>query len=188
MNSLNDKNRNEYLKRIGYKGGLEPSLAVLQNLQKAHLFNVPFENLDIHYGNVIHLNIDELFVKIVKRNRGGFCYELNGLFYELLISLGFNAKRISARVYNKEKGYGEEFDHMAIIVNINGVEYLTDVGFGEFTIAPFKLELGLSQSDTRSVFVIDKFEEEYLRVNKVVNGEFTPEYIFKNIERRFEEG
>ena len=93
--------KGKYLDRIKYSGGLEPSLDLLKKLQKNHLLNIPFENLDIHFKVAIKLNIDRIYEKIVQNNRGGFCYEINGLFYELLRSIGFKAKRISARVYNK---------------------------------------------------------------------------------------
>ena len=125
-----------YLERMGFRESTEPGLESLTQLQEAHLLNIPFENLDIHYGIPIELDIDKIYQKIIIDKRGGFCYELNGLFYELITAIGFKAKRVSARVFNKEKGYGPEFDHLAIIVDISGVEYLSDVGFGEFTFAP----------------------------------------------------
>jgi len=178
-------NKEKYLNRINLSGELKPTLEVLKILQKAHLLSVPFENLDIHNNRPIELNIEQIFEKIVANNRGGFCYELNGLFYELLTSIGFNAKRISARVFDKEKGYGHEFDHLAIIVNIDGSEYLADVGFGEFTFAPLKLELNTLQNDQRGDFVIRKYDEQYFQVSKMVNGQSTPEYIFTKLERAF---
>jgi len=99
--------------------------------------------------------------------------------------LNFNAKRISARVYNKDNGYSPEFDHFTIIVKIEGTEYLTDVGFGEFIFEPLKLQLGIVQNDERGSYVIDKYNDEFFRVNKITNGEYTPEFIFKNIEKEF---
>ena len=86
-------NHLDYLKRINYSGSLEPSLKVLKQLQQAHLMSVPFENLDIHYGRTIELDLDKIFNKVVVDHRGGFCYELNGLFGELLSMLGFKIKR-----------------------------------------------------------------------------------------------
>jgi len=175
----------KYLNRINYSHELEPSLSTLRKLQKAHLLTVPFENLDIHYNISITLDVNRIFNKIVLNNRGGFCYEMNGLFYKLLKSLGFDAKIISARVYDKEKGYGQEFDHLAIIVDFGDTQYLTDVGFGEFTFSPLEINLNKIQEDQRGNFVIDKFDESYFRVSKIVNGELIPEYIFTNLGRKF---
>lgn len=180
-------NINKYLERIKFKGDVRPELDVLKKLQRTHLLHIPFENLDIHYKVPIQLSINSIFEKIINQHRGGFCYELNGLFFELLQAIGFDAKRVSARVYDNEKGYGQEYDHLAIVVTIGDVQYLTDVGFGEFTFGPLELKEGLIQYDARGVFQIDRFEDDYLRVSKIEEGKTTPEYIFKNKERAFEE-
>ena len=78
----------QYLKRINYVGQTDPDLQVLKELQTKHLLSVPFENLDIHLGIPISLRIPDIFEKVVLRRRGGFCYELNGLFIELLHAPG----------------------------------------------------------------------------------------------------
>lgn len=181
-------NVQKYLDRIQYKGRANPEEEVLENLQMLHLLNVPFENLDIHYGNPISLDINRVFIKVVENKRGGFCYELNGLFYELLIALGFRAKRVSARVFDGNKNnYGEEFDHLAILVEIDGNEYLTDVGFGEFAFKPLILKPGIVQEDRRGNFVVEAFENERFRVSKWNAGEWKPEYIFSTVSREPEE-
>ena len=178
--------KEKYLHRIKYSGSLEPNLDVLKKLQKNHLLHVPFENLDIHNAIPIELSIDRIFEKIVHQNRGGFCYELNGLFYELLIALHFDAKRISARVYDKNKGYGKEFDHFAIVVSINNIQYLSDVGFGDFIFEPLQIKTGNIQEDERGNYVIDTYGDNYFRVNKI-EKETTPEYIFSTIRREFQD-
>ncbi len=178
-------NQTTYFKRLNFVGDPNPSLETLQTLQKKHLFGFPFENLDIHWGNRIELAIPKVFQKVMHNNRGGFCYELNGLFFELLASLGFELKRISARVFDKDKGYGQEYDHLTILAKINGVEYLTDVGFGEFTFAPLKFEMNTIQKDERGEFVFDRHEADYFRVNKIVDGEKIPQYIFKDLHRSY---
>ena len=179
--------KEKYLDRIKYTGGLKPNLNLLKRLQKNHLLNIPFENLDIHNKVPIELNIDRIYEKIVQNNRGGFCYELNGLFYELLHSLGFRVKRISARVYNKDNGYSPEFDHFTIIAKIGNADYLTDVGFGEFIFEPIELKLGKIQNDDRGRYLFDIYEDGYLRVNKIEDGTSTPEFIFKKVERELVE-
>ncbi|GAB4301102.1 MAG: arylamine N-acetyltransferase [Ignavibacteriaceae bacterium] len=175
-----------YLARIEYKGAIEPSLTVLSGLQRSHLLSVPFENLDIHYRNKIE--IGKSYNKIVLMNRGGFCYELNSLFCWLLKMIGFDAILVSGRAYNKEKGFGPEFDHMAVIVTIGNQKYLSDVGFGEFAFAPLKLELNCNQTDERGVFRIRKYDDYYLAVEKQTSpGVFTYEYLFSLQERQPEE-
>ena len=176
----------QYLERINYVGPLNPTFEVLSKLQLAHLMNVPFENLDIH--NKTKIDLKNLFDKIVTRKRGGFCYELNGLFYELLKEIGFTVKMISARVYDSKKEYSPEFDHMAIVASIKDDNYLVDVGFGEFAFAPIEIELNKDTIDPRGIFRIETFDENYKVVRKKnAEGNFIPEYIFSEKERQLEE-
>ncbi len=129
-----------YLDRIGYAGPREPTTDVLRVLQRAHLLAVPFENLDINPGGTpIALEVDAIFDKVVRRRRGGFCYELNGLFAVLLEQLGFDVTRVSARVSRGNNAFGPDFDHLALVVRTEAT-YLADVGFGDFSMEP--LELG----------------------------------------------
>lgn len=177
-----------YLLRIGFTGPHEPSLLTLAQLQKCHLLTVPFENLDIHYSLPISLEIQKIYRKIVLLNRGGFCYELNILFYHLLIALGFMAKIISARVFNsREQTYGPEYDHMAIIVSLGSCEYLVDVGFGEFSFAPILIEYDRLQIDERGEFVVKKYDDQYLQIAKKSEAGYLPEYIFTTIPRQIHE-
>jgi N-hydroxyarylamine O-acetyltransferase len=176
-----------YLARINYRGKLEPTLAVLSELQLAHLLHVPFENLDIH--NKVKIDLSKSYEKVIDHNRGGFCYELNSVFFQLLKSIGYNVKMISARVFNNNsKTYGAEFDHLASIVKIDAEEYLVDVGFGEFAFHPLKVELNIEQEDARGIFKFEKGDENYWIVSKKnTEGEFVPEYKFSMIERKLDE-
>jgi N-hydroxyarylamine O-acetyltransferase len=169
----------EYLERIGYEGNTEPALGLLNALQKKYLLNIPFENLDIHYKIPIELNLANIFEKVVRKRRGGFCYELNGIFYELLNSIGFNVKMICARVFDqRQQIFSPEFDHLAIIVKIDSTDYLTDVGFGEFAFSPLKIELNAIQNDDRGSFRIERYDELYYKVAKRAGENWVPEYMF----------
>ncbi len=136
-----------YLRRIGYDGSLEPTVETLRGLHRAHLLTVPFENLDISQKRPIALFRDRLFQKIVTQRRGGFCYELNGIFAELLKTLGYDVTLVSARVSLNQDKVAPEFDHLALIVSfeIEGAgpqRWLADVGFGDSFIEPLRLEDG----------------------------------------------
>ncbi len=169
-----------YLNRINYTTKVEIDKQTLFGLQKAHLLSVPFENLDIHYKQPIVLDKDLLFKKIVIHGRGGFCYELNGLFFELLKAIGFNVHLISARVHDKNGVYGKEHDHMAILANLGNEKFLVDVGFGKFSLEPLTLIFKELQSDRFGTFVFDIHEKEteYVRVSEVHDNTYTPQYIF----------
>lgn len=175
-----------YLNRIAYHGELAVNLEVLKALQKHHLLAIPFENLDIHSNTPIVLDSQKIYQKIVEKKRGGFCYELNGLFFKLLVELGYDAWRISGRVYNeKSDRYGKEYDHLAIMVKLDHEEYLVDVGFGEFVFHPLKFVLHEIQKDERGLFFIDQYEG-YYRVNKLKEDKAIPQYLFQTTARAYE--
>lgn len=181
-------NIKEYLTRIKYQEDLFLNFETLQKLQKQHLMYIPFENLDIHYGIPIYLDIDRMYHKIIKNKRGGFCYELNSLFCKLLQEIGFDAKMISAKVYNnKIDDFGEEFDHMAIIVKLEETEYLVDVGFGKFSISPLGLELNTIQSDNRDDYIIERYDNNYFLVSEIIKNEKKYKYLFSRIKRELSE-
>lgn len=177
----------DYMSRIGIADvEVRPDVVTLNRLQRAHLTNVPFENLDIHWNRPIVLDEKKFYSKIVSRRRGGFCYELNGLFNLLLRKMGFQTRLISARVFNG-KDFGPEFDHAAIIVTIGGEEFLADVGFGAFSAEPLRFALDVEQQDREGVFVIRSFDADYFEVGKRSQDVWAPEYIFRDVSRELSE-
>ncbi|MEL7421937.1 MAG: arylamine N-acetyltransferase [Bacteroidota bacterium] len=171
-------NAQAYLTMIAVPRQKTADLAYLQTLQKQHLHHIPFENLDIHCGIPIQLEVDHLFDKIVARKRGGFCYELNGLFYALLQELGYDCWRVMARVYEAPRKYSPPYDHMALVVRLGRYMYLADVGFAEFSLHPIRLEKGRITKDGRNQYRVDQYYD-YCRINTQKAGKWIPEYIFK---------
>ena len=137
-----------YLKRIEYTEPVKPDAQTLHGLQAAHMLHVPFENLDIRLKRPIRLDEQSLWNKIVTNKRGGFCYELNGLFAWLLKQIGFNVTYLNARVYDREGNLGIEFDHLTLLVQIPGrnERWLADVGFGDSFIIPLSFEAAGEQT------------------------------------------
>jgi len=134
-----------YLERIRFPArghdALEPSLSLLRDLHEAHMLAIPFENLSIHYGQPIVLRDDALFDKIVTRRRGGFCYELNGLFAWLLRHLEYEVALLSAEVAGSGGSFSAPFDHLALRVHqVDGADWLCDVGFGDSYRRPLRFE------------------------------------------------
>lgn len=141
-------NLRDYLLRIHVQGTLEPTLETLRTLHEAHMRAVPFENLSIHAGQPIILEEEALYEKIVRRRRGGFCYELNGLFAWLLRQLGFQVSLLSAGVAGSDGNFGPAFDHLTLLVHqLDGVDWLADVGFGDSFLQPLQFENRLEQKD-----------------------------------------
>ncbi|MBV6496719.1 MAG: N-hydroxyarylamine O-acetyltransferase [Pyrinomonadaceae bacterium] len=172
--------RAKYLERISVsEGELSPDIESLRRLQRAHLLTVPFENLDIHWKRPIVLDVERFYHKVVVERRGGFCYELNGLFNELLISIGFTTRLISARVFNG-KEFTPKFSHAAIIVTIGEEEFLADVGFGDFTSEPLSFAPEAEEIDPTADFVIRRYDEGLFEVAKRDSGSWKSEYLFKD--------
>lgn len=147
-----------YLDRLHYHGALEPTVAVLRALHLAHLQHVPFENLDIHRRRLFTLDPEALFNKIIMRRRGGFCYELNGLFALLLEQLGFMVTRLAARVIDKDGNLGPEFDHLTLQVQCPaevGSVWLADVGFGDSFLEPLRFDDLREQRDGLRAYRIE---------------------------------
>jgi N-hydroxyarylamine O-acetyltransferase len=143
----------EYLRRIRYSGPPAPTTQTLFALQRAHLLSVPFENLDISLGRPIRLEMDALFSKLVGQGRGGFCYELNGLFAGLLEALGYQVFLLNARGVEDDGSYGPEFDHLALQVLCpdDPTPWLVDVGWGNGPFEPLHLlETGLQRQAGRT--------------------------------------
>lgn len=177
-------NADAYLSRLGLeRRDVSVDVAGLKLLQREHLFHVPFENLDIAGQRPIVLDTDRFYRKIIDEGRGGFCYELNGLFNALLRELGFQSRLVSARVFSGEGGFGPEFDHAAIIVTIGEAGYLADVGFGDFTAEPLRFVPDIEQHDREGVFVLKQGDDGYFEVAKKTGGVLTPEYKFTPQER-----
>jgi len=180
--------RKKYLGRIGLsENDIGADAAGLKLLQRQHLLHVPFENLDIHWKRPIVLETGAFYQKIVGENRGGFCYELNGLFNVLLRDMGFETKMVSARVARGEGVFSPEFAHMAIIVKIQNEEYVADVGFGEFTAEPLKFILDVEQQDPTGVFRITKFDDEFFETAKKEEDGWRSENIFDLKSRELSE-
>lgn len=168
----------KYLDRINHSGPVEPSAKTLRALHRAHIFSVPFENLDIHLGRPILLAEEVFFDKIVERRRGGFCYELNGLFAALLRQIGFDVTMLSAGVARPDGGFSPDFDHMTLLVRTDG-NWLADVGFGDSFIDPIKLEESSITRDETGAYSI-KAEGESLIMQRRGDSEagWKPQYRF----------
>ncbi|MFN8492577.1 MAG: arylamine N-acetyltransferase [Caldilineaceae bacterium] len=130
-----------YLARIAYQGSLAPNLATLTALHRAHLQAIIYENLDIHFGRPLTLDLAQMFDKIVKQRRGGWCYEMNGLFAWVLQELGFPVTLLSGAVNRLAQGAA---DHLVLLISLDR-PYLVDVGFGPGFLEPLPLMAGEHQ-------------------------------------------
>jgi N-hydroxyarylamine O-acetyltransferase len=166
-----------YLERIRYTGPVTPTADTLRQLHVAHLRSVPFENLSIHAGEPIVLDDEALFEKVVTRRRGGFCYELNGLFVWLLRQLGFTVTMLAAEVMNAKGEYGLPFDHMTLMVTLDE-PWLADVGFGDSFIEPLRLQTGREHAQGQRRYRIDAVGDRFALLQRIGNDDWRTQYRF----------
>ena len=127
-----------YLDRVGLSAAPAPTLAGLEALHRAQALAIPFENFDILLGRGISLEPEAVFDKLVRRPRGGYCFELNSLMLEALLAFGFKARPLLARVHFVGEPTGRS--HQISLVTIDGEDWIADVGFGGTTaLEPLKL-------------------------------------------------
>ncbi len=179
---------NNYFLRIGleeFQFPIVPTLEKLQKIHRHHLFSIPFENLDIHFGKEITLSIPNFYTKIVEHKRGGFCFEMNGLFYWIITMLGYDADLISCRVANEEGDLGPDLDHLAMIVRIENTPYLCDVGFGISFLEPFELNTTVEVPWNGNQFKLTQEAEIFSLWRKSFDSEdYRLQYTFNTNEHK----
>jgi N-hydroxyarylamine O-acetyltransferase len=166
-----------YLARIGYTGPLDPDPEMLCALHLAHLYRVPFENLDISLGREIRCDETCFLHKIIELRRGGFCYELNGAFAALLRALGFPVTLLSARVAREDGSASPDFDHLALRVDLED-PWLVDVGFGDSFLEPLRLQSDIEQEQGRQRFRIVEVGDAMIVQRKIDEAPWKSQYQF----------
>jgi arylamine N-acetyltransferase len=174
-----------YFERIDYHGAADPTLDVLQDLVTAHTRSIPFENLDPLLGRPIDdLSPEALSDKLVRRRRGGYCYEHNGLFGYVLAELGFGVRRFGARVVwtLAPDAPVPSQTHTLLAVALPGDQqrYLVDVGFGGQTpTSPILLETGSVQQTTLEPYRLRE-DGDSLVLQAQIRGDWQSLYQFAN--------
>jgi N-hydroxyarylamine O-acetyltransferase len=143
-----------YFARIGYRGPCTSSLETLSELHLRHPQAIPFENLNPLLRWPVLLDADALQRKLVRGGRGGYCYEHNLLFADVLRALGFRVRGLAARVqWNVPDPSVMPRSHMLLLVEFGGGTFIADVGFGGLTLtSPLRLEMDVEQRTPHEVF------------------------------------
>lgn len=168
-----------YLQRLGFDAPPAPTLETLRQLQRRHTGAFPFENLTTLSGEPVLIDLASIEQKVLQDARGGYCYELNCLFLALLQQLGFDARGISGRVVmGQPEGAWTARTHRLSLVILDGVRYVTDVGFGGMVpTGPLVLDTAVEQATPHEAYRIEQHADGYtLRAN--VADEWRAMYIF----------
>ncbi|NLO48305.1 MAG: arylamine N-acetyltransferase, partial [Clostridiales bacterium] len=160
---------NDYFDRIGFRGKADVSFETLNALHTAHTLNIPFENLDVYYKRPLLLDKESLFKKIVTGKRGGYCFEMNGLFSFVLREIGFKVTDLLA---------GGRL-HQILMVEIGDDRYLADVGFGNDGItSPLLLVEGLEQKQFTNTYRFGAEPKFDFALQRKAGDEFITMYAF----------
>lgn len=174
-----------YFDRIGFTQPAHADIATVARMMRLQLFAVPFENLDVQAKKVVSLVPEEIVDKIVDRQRGGYCYEVNGLFAMALEALGVQYQFVAARpmFYPVRRPK----THMAIVVTVDGMQWLCDLGFGSYGIrAPMRLDLTDEPvSQDCDTFMIGKVSPREYVVKARVEGQWTNQFGFDLVEQEW---
>ena len=171
-----------YLERIGLKAAPPSTLDGLHILQDHHMRHVPFENLDVLLGRPLNLTPEALFDKIILRRRGGYCFELNTLYASLLHALGFEPVPMMARVWLRNPAETPPRTHLVNRVKIDGVDWISDVGFGgRAARVPLKIEDGyvVDDGDGRIRILLDEIFG--FRIQRFQDGIWSDQYSVERV-------
>ena len=175
----------QYLNRINFSEEIKLDLAGIKKLMQSQIFSVPFENIDVQAGKTISLIGDDIVNQIVTKNRGGYCYQINGIFSLALQEIGVPHYYIAVRPL-VNPGQNPK-THLAIIAAIENEEYLIDLGFGGNSI---REPLKLSQIETEiqqgfDTFTLVKTEDDDYLLQILVGKEWSNLYSFDLTPQRW---
>ena len=167
-----------YVARIGYTGPLLPTREALVGLHRAQAYSIPFENLDIHLGRPIALDAASLNRKLLTERRGGYCYELNGLFGRVLRQLGFTVTNLVGR--NLIAGTPlRPRAHQLLLVEVDGQPWVADLGFGGNTLLePIPLLVGLEHRMGFDAYRLQAAPQHNYHVQLLMDGQWQSLYTF----------
>ena len=168
----------KYFERTNYNSEINAHISTVSEIMRCQLFSVPFENLDVQAGKIVSLVPEEIVEKILVRNRGGYCYEVNGLFAMALAELGVPYIFVAARpmIYPVRRPK----THMAIVAEVDGEKWLIDLGFGSNSIRkPMRLDVtDVEVQQDADRFKLSKTDESKYRLKAFVEGEWVNQYEF----------
>lgn len=176
MSKLSRSEISAFLQRIRYDEPITVNSQILKKLHIAFVTNIPFETLDIFWKRSFFLSLPELYDKVVCKQRGGYCYELNSLFFYLLQGLGFDVSIYNAQLYDNRGFIIPNSQHMVLIVKLEQF-WLVDVGYGNGFLVPLLLKNSQTQKqNNRSYRVVHRNSKHV--VEEMNNGTWQSWYAF----------
>lgn len=157
-----------YLARIKIDRPVSLDLYGLSRLHRAHLMTFTFEALDAFMGWPSSITPVSAFAKMVDGKRGGWCYEMNGLFGAALDAIGFRVTRLCGGVNREILGDIAIGNHLTLRVDLDS-PYLAEVGVADAIVEPVPLDIGPIQQRGFD-FSIMPTADGWLRFNNHAHG------------------
>lgn len=175
--SIDERLCNSYLDEINeYRN--YPDFDFLQSLHKKHITNFSFNNINLLLGEEISLDVIDIYEKIVTKGHGGYCFEQNKLFYEVLQNLGYDVRFVLGRVLSN-RHIDAPRTHRVTILTFKEKYYLVDVGFGPMSPrGPLLLQDKYEETIGGVLFRIDQIGDNEYKVSNWFNDEFYTMYTF----------
>jgi N-hydroxyarylamine O-acetyltransferase len=175
-----------YLQRTGFQGQVGATLSCVTKMMRCQLHSVPFENLDIQAGRLISLDHDDIAEKILDRQRGGYCFEVNGLFAMALDALAIPYFFIAASPLTHHN-VRKPKTHMALVVQVGDAQWLCDCGYGGYGLRePLRIDvLDTATTQDDDAFMLNRFGEQELVLKSRVQGIWEAQYAFDLTPQRW---
>jgi N-hydroxyarylamine O-acetyltransferase len=168
-----------YFRRIRYSRSPALDLETLRELHLLHLQHIPYENIDVFCHQGARLDPETLTQKILLRQRGGYCFEQNGLFFRVLSELGFKCHANMARVHRNRPQPGGR-THQVNLVALEGETWLCDVGFGGSGFRhPLRLESDVEVEQMGEIYRLHEHDVHGFYLQKKMDYEWQPLYTFR---------
>jgi len=179
-------NLKKYFERIGFSDEVKINIETLEKLNYLHTLSIPFENINPFLKIPVQIDINSIQKKLINNKRGGYCYEQNTLFFHILTEIGFHVQPLAGRVvWNDSIDAITSLTHMFLVVTLNEIEYLVDVGFGAQTLtSPIQFVLNLGQKTSLEIYQIIEFENDFVLQTKI-NNEWKSMYRFNRNKQYF---
>ena len=166
-----------YFRRVGFAGIPRPDLATLLRLQRCHLQTIPYENFDVQLNKRLTLSVDDAFAKLVTAERGGWCYEMNGLFGGVLEAIGFRVMPMTGAVMRSVRGETAIGNHLVLRVELDQ-PYLADVGLADGPIEAIPMQEGTYRQGWRTMR-LERIDNDWWRFHNADNA-MAPSFDFQH--------
>lgn len=131
-----------FLRRIGVASHSGPSVEGLSELHAAFVSTIPYESVQFQFGQGGAMDPEVVAQRIIAREAGGYCFQLNGVLAHLLTSLGYDVTMHRGGVQTATRPAVVDASHLVLTVVLDDEPWLVDAGLGDGLLTPMPLQVG----------------------------------------------